>query len=74
MPIRPDVCLIKIRVCWRRFNLSRWSSSSSATLTPEQHAAHHVQQRVPLSGDFDGEILLANLSQSIVPDANFFDM
>lgn len=72
--------LIKLHARWRCLNLLhssglRCSSATCLVLTSsEQHTAHHVHQWVSLPGNLDGEVLLANLSQSIVPDTNFSNL
>lgn len=53
----------------------RCSSATCLVLTSsKQHTAHHVHQGVSLAGNLDGEVLLANLSQSIVPNTNFSNL
>lgn len=42
--------------------------------SPEKHTAHHIQQWVALSRNVDPEILLTNLRQGVVPDANVFNL
>ena len=70
--------LIELHARRRCLNLLRSSGCSFATClvltSSKQHPAHHVHQRVALPGDLDGEVLLANLSQSIVPDTSFSNL
>lgn len=60
-------------------DLLRGSLSSSATiilttLTAKKHIAHHIHERITLARDLDVEILLANLSQKLIPNANVPDL
>ncbi len=38
------------------------------------HAAHHVEERVPLAGDADPEVHLADLCQSVTPGSHLLQI
>lgn len=44
------------------------------TAATKEHAAHHIQQWVPLPRDLDGEVLFANLGQSVLPKSHISDL
>lgn len=62
------IYLIQIETFRWRFDSPRLSLALRS-LTSEQHAAHHIQQRISLSGDLDCKVLLADLRQGIIPNA-----
>lgn len=75
----PIGVLIELHAGRRRLNLlSRTSGlpsrSTRALSTTKQHAAHHVHQWICLSRDLDAKVLLANLSQSVIPNVHFFNL
>jgi hypothetical protein len=51
-----------------------WSPTGITLASSKQHTAHHIHQGVSLPGNLNGEVLLANLSQSIIPYANVFNL
>lgn len=66
--------LCRLRLRFRCTGLGALGPSSSTSTTAEEHAPHHVEERVPLPGYLDSEIRLPDLRQRVVPDPDLLDV
>lgn len=66
--------LIKLHASWGCLDLLRPARLLARITASKQHSAHHIHQWVSLPRDLDGKVLLTNLRQGIIPEADFFNL